>query len=159
METLKKGNLAEAAVLQALVGIGADVLVPFGEGMAYDLAVDLDGGLVRVQCKAARQRKGCIQFNARCTDHGRGRIDYLGKAEIFGAYFAPTRSVFLVPVKEALGFQVNLRFRPAMNNQRQRIKLAEDYAVDQWSLDSLAEVLQTGHRRSRPGLQELSAAA
>src|SRR4051812_20406564 len=77
-----KGNGAEAAVLEGFVRRGFGVLLPFGGGHPYDLVVELPSGeFLRVQCKTAWRRKGCLLFNARTTDHGRGRLLYLGLAD------------------------------------------------------------------------------
>jgi len=97
--------LREAAFLQAFTGLGLGVLVPFGGGQPYDLVADLSTGLfLRVQCKAARLRDGCLIFNSRTTDHGRGRLSYLGLADVLGAHYAPSRAVYLLPVQEATSF-------------------------------------------------------
>ena len=141
METLAKGNAAEAAVLNALVSRGHQVLVPFGGGHPYDLVVDLSPGFLRVQCKAARPGKGVLKFNACSTDHGRGRQQYLGLAELFGIYFPPTGSVYLVPVYEMPDYVASLRLEPTLNNQRKGIRLASDYEIDRWTRGDLREVL------------------
>jgi PD-(D/E)XK endonuclease len=92
VQTATKGNAAEAAVLNAFVERDFDVLVPFGEGQPYDLVVHPPiNTFLRVQCKTARQRDGCLVFNSRTTDHGRGRLTYVGVADIFGVYFAPSQ--------------------------------------------------------------------
>src|SRR6059058_6236090 len=68
-----RGDAAEAAVLYAFVKRNLNVLVPFGDGQPYDLVVDLTGGkFLRVQCKTAWPDDGCMRFNCRATDHGRG---------------------------------------------------------------------------------------
>jgi hypothetical protein len=41
METIARGNTAETAVLDAFIERGFNVLIPFGGGHPYDLAVDL----------------------------------------------------------------------------------------------------------------------
>jgi hypothetical protein len=133
MGTIDRGNAAEAAVLHALVERDIPVIVPFGEGLPFDLVAFLGpGAFVRVQCKAARLHKGCLTFNARSTDHGRGRLSYVGLAELFGLYFPPTKSVYLVPVMEATSTLPRLRLDPPRNNQRKRVKYAADYAIDKW---------------------------
>ena len=64
METAGKGNATEAAILAALAARGFEVLVPFGDGHAYDLVVHLgDGCFGRVQCKTGRLTGDCISFN------------------------------------------------------------------------------------------------
>lgn len=81
MSTAVKGDTAEAMVLAGLVARGFTVLTPFGGSLAFDLGVHLGGGrFVRIQCKAARVRRGCLIFNTCSTDHGQGRRSYEGSA-------------------------------------------------------------------------------
>lgn len=37
MNTIARGNAAEAGVLQAFAAAGVDVLIPFGNGLPFDL--------------------------------------------------------------------------------------------------------------------------
>ena len=128
-------------MLNAFVERDFDVLVPFGEGQPYDLVVHLQANaFLRVQCKTARQHDGCLVFNSRTTDHGRGRLTYVGVADIFGVYFAPSQSVYLVPILEVSSFVVRLRLEPTRNNQRRGIRLAADYEIDRWTVEALCEV-------------------
>lgn len=133
-----KGNATEGAVLTAFVARGFGVLVPFGDGHPFDLAVSLGGrDFLRVQCKTARLVDGCVGFNSRSTDHGRGPGRYGGLADVFGVYFPPSSAVYLVPVAEVSGFSVQLRLKPALNNQRRRVRMAAEYAIERWTMDSL----------------------
>jgi hypothetical protein len=143
VDTAAKGNAAEAAVLNAFVQRGFGVLLPFGEGRRYDLVVELPAGeFLRVQCKTAWPRKGCVLFNARTTDHGRGRLPYLGLADVFGVY-APTEGcVYVVPVRDVPNFIVSLRVAPALNNQRRGVRFAADYAIERWSADALKALVR-----------------
>jgi PD-(D/E)XK nuclease superfamily protein len=143
MSTAKRGNEAEAMVLSALVQRGYDVSVPFGEGQPYDLLVDLGGrDFLRVQCKRAWPLRGCVVFNSRSTDHGRGPQSYIGLADIFGVYFPPASSVYLVPLDAIATCEGRLRLEPARNNQRRRIRLAEEYEIDRWSHQALRSHLR-----------------
>jgi hypothetical protein len=114
------------------------VLVPFGEGLPFDLVAYLGpDAFLRIQCKAARPNKGCLTFNARSTDHGRGRLSYVGLAEVFGLYFPPSKAVYLVPVSEARGFLPRLRLDPPRNNQQKGVRYAADYEFQRWSQKDL----------------------
>ena len=124
-------------VLNALVRRGLDVSVPFGSGQPYDLVVDLGGAFLRVQCKRAWPVGGCLVFNCRSTDHGRGPQSYRGLADIFGIYFPPARSVFLVPIDGVAEFEGRLRLEEPRNNQRRGVRFAADYAIDRWSREDL----------------------
>lgn len=151
---MAKGNSTEAAVLGAFEGRGLAVLVPFGGGHPYDLVVDLgDGVFLRVQCKTARRKDGCVMFNGRGTDHGRGRTTYRGRADIIAAYCPPTDTVYLVPVSDR--FSPRLRLRPARNNQRRGVQLAADYEIGRWSRRALIGIVQDG----RAGAERVAAFA
>jgi hypothetical protein len=141
VETVTRGNAAEAAVLNALIGLGLPVLVPFGGGTPYDLVVQLPTRrFLRVQCKAGRLYRGCVMFNARTTDHGRGRLTYQGLADIFGVYFAPRQAVYLLPVDELSCYVARLRLDATRNNQRRGVRFAADYEISNWTIDALCEL-------------------
>jgi PD-(D/E)XK endonuclease len=142
MKSAARGNAAEAAVLNELIRRGFDVLVPFGGGHPYDLVVDVEGtGFLRIQCKRAWELKGCVLFNARSTDHGRGPQSYLGLAELFGVYFPPRDQVYLVPIDGVAAFGGRLRLEPTRNNQKRGIRFAADFEIDQWTEDRLAAMV------------------
>src|SRR5437867_1496557 len=100
MSTIVRGNSAEAAVRQAFIDAGLGVLVPFGDGYSFDLAVVLpDERLLRVQVKSSRVRNGCVQFNTCSTDHGRGRQTYDGRADLIAVHAPTVERIFVVPVE------------------------------------------------------------
>jgi hypothetical protein len=142
MESATRGNAAEARILAELVARGLDVLTPFGSGHPYDLAVDLGASrFLRVQCKTAWLiGRGCLAFHCRSTDHGRGRQTYDGLADLFGVHLPPRDAVYLVPVDEVPGHVGRLRLEPAKNNQRRGVRFAEDFEIDRWTADRLADL-------------------
>ncbi|HEU5141991.1 MAG TPA: group I intron-associated PD-(D/E)XK endonuclease [Solirubrobacterales bacterium] len=151
MNTAGRGNTGEAMVLAALVRQGFDVSIPFGEGQPFDLVVHTGAPTcVRVQCKTAWPQRGCMVFNSRSTDHGQGRQRYDGLADIFGVYFPPTSSVYLVPIDAVAGFAGRLRLDPPRNNQRRGIRLAAGFEIERWSLQRLREVLAAEARQQDP---------
>jgi hypothetical protein len=152
--TAFKGNATEAAVLQALTECDFAVLIPFGEGHPYDLAVEIaPNRFLRVQCKTARVENDCVVFNSRSTDHGRGQGTYLGRADIFGVSCRSTGKIYLVPVHEVPTSVVYLRLTPTRNNQRLKVRYAVDYEFERWTAERLAAVL----RGERPGALSLVA--
>jgi hypothetical protein len=158
MDTALKGTAAEAAVLNALVQRGLHVLTPFGQGHPYDLVLHLSGTrFLRIQCKAGRRRKGCLLFNSCTTDHGRGRLPYVGFADLFGVYDASTEAVFLVPVQDVPAFTCSLRLDPARNNQRRGTRLAADYEMDRWTPERFACLTRIAG--SRVGAMDLASEA
>jgi PD-(D/E)XK endonuclease len=72
----QKGAVAEAAITAMVIQLGLVVLRPLCEGRRYDLAIDLEPELLRVQCKMARQRRASNgpkpmswHQRSRCFDH------------------------------------------------------------------------------------------
>jgi len=53
MDTKLKSDIAESAVVTELLKRGFRVLRPVGDRLAYDLAVDLERELIRIQVKSA----------------------------------------------------------------------------------------------------------
>jgi hypothetical protein len=149
MSTATRGNTAEAAILSELVRCKFDVLVPFGGGQPYDLVVHMSGNsFLRVQCKTAWPSRGCLVFNCRTTDHGRGCLSYVGHADIFGVYFPPSEAVYLVPIDAVADTEGRLRLKPARNNQRRRIRLAADYEIDRWTAEALCDAARAATHTS-----------
>ncbi len=139
MKTATRGNAAEARVLAEFVRLGFDVLVPFGGGQPYDLGVHIDGTrFLRVQCKTAwLVARGCLAFNCRSTDHGRGRIPYDGLADLFAVHLPPTDAIYLIPVDAVPGHVGRMRLEPAKNNQRRGVRFAADFEIERWSEEKL----------------------
>lgn len=72
MSTIDVGNMSEALVLAAYTNAGFCVSVPFGNGCAYDLVVDIGSRLLKVQVKTGWLRQGCLIFKGlrRVRDSG-----------------------------------------------------------------------------------------
>jgi hypothetical protein len=137
--------MTEAMVLSAFEQRGFRVLIPFGDGHRYNLAVHLKGTeFLRVRCKTARPQRGCLIFNARSTDHGRGPQSYVGLADIFGVYFPSRQAVYLVPIDGVANFEGRLRLEPTRNNQRRGVRMAAEFEIDRWSAASLHDVATKG---------------
>ena len=133
MQTIARGNAAEAAVIHALETAGIITLVPFGGGCPFDVAALLPNGTVlRVQVKCGRLRRGCVTFNAHSTDHGRGPQSYHGRADVIAVHVAELSRIFMVPVDDCPPTDGWLRIDPAKNNQQKRVRFAEDYAFERW---------------------------
>jgi PD-(D/E)XK nuclease superfamily protein len=129
-------------VLSAFIERDFNVLVPFGGGHPYDLVVEVGrANFLRVQCKTAWPMGGCMIFKSQKTDHGRGPQSYLGAADLFGVYFPPNKTVYLVPIRAITSTEGRLRLVPARNNQRRGVRLAADYEIDCWTLDGLRDLI------------------
>jgi hypothetical protein len=137
MQQLKKrdtksvGDLSEAALLYAFVHMGYRIAVPWGENHRYDLIVEIDGRLLKVQVKTGRLRMGSIWFNAYSSHVHRngGARSYKGEADYFGVYCPDVRRVFLVPVEDVTENRGCLRWDRTKNSQSRKIRRADPYAL------------------------------
>lgn len=109
------GNITEAKVLAILVSKGYKVLLPWGDNLRYDIAFDVDGTLVRVQCKTATYKHGAVTFKTASSDYHRGGSSrhYVGQADYFGIYCPALDTCYLVPVASCGKRTCNLRVIPA----------------------------------------------
>lgn len=79
------------------------------------------------------------------------RRPYFGLAHIFGVYFPPTRSIYLVPLDVA-GYHGWLRLEPTRNNQQKGIRFAADFEIDGWDAERLLEVKRNAEAVTEPQL-------
>jgi hypothetical protein len=137
------GDRSTLAIILALKDAGYAVLLPFGENTRYDLAIETDGALHRVQCKTGRVIKGSVYFRTASSyrhhphpktpaRHYRGQIDF------FAVYCPETCGVYLIPIADvAVDSGASLRIDPPRNNQSKRIRLAADYQIARVTTEGL----------------------
>jgi hypothetical protein len=131
-DTSRQGLISHTAILNRLVQLGYEVLLPWADHLGYDLAyyvveehrnfgffVHREARLVRIQCKTGRlvnDGRG-FAFNTVSISAGkRGNLKkgYVGKAEYFAVYLPETGKVYMIAVNEAPGrTDMTLRFKSA----------------------------------------------
>lgn len=127
--TSVKGDIAVAHVLSALVRAGKRILIPFSEGSRYDLAIDHDGRLERVQCKHGNLNKDTITFLVASNDGRSGWRSYSSdEIDSFGVYCPDTERCYLVPIDICPKTTCSLRLKPGHNNGHPQ-RMAEDYEI------------------------------
>jgi hypothetical protein len=106
---------------------------PSAENTRVDLVLGRGDGLLRIQCKTGRLRRGAVRFRV-CSSYGhhsnsRAKSrDYHGEVDGFAVYCPETATVYLVPIHDLpTRHDAMLRVDPPRNNQRRRIRLARDY--------------------------------
>ncbi len=132
-DTSQTGLISHTAILNRLVQLGFEVLLPWADHLGYDLAyyvteehrsfgffVHQESHLVRVQCKTGRLTKdgAYIAFNTISTTANRRGVNtkktYVGKAEFFAAYLPENGKVYMIAVNEApTSSDMTLRFKSA----------------------------------------------
>jgi PD-(D/E)XK endonuclease len=135
MNPSAKGSIAEAVIAAEAVKAGVQVLRPLVEGARYDLAFDVDGRFVRVQCKWGTRQGAVVSAyigTCRLTPHGYVRTTYdASEVDAFGVYCAELDECYLIPLRDVEGqFKVQLRLTPAANGQDLAIRYAETYRLN-----------------------------
>ena len=145
----QKGAAAEAAITAAVIQLGLTVLRPLCEGRRYDLIVDLEPELLRVQCKLARRVGGVLVVSAetcRFTPSGYIRKPYSPvEIDAIAAYSPALRTSFLIPITALpTRRQISLRLEPTRNNQAEGVRWARDYELESVIQRLRAQHLQGG---------------
>ena len=127
----QKGNITEFQCLTSFVKQGCGVSIPYGDCYPYDFIADINGKLIKVQCKTSREVDvGVIEFSCRsCRSNTQSSIERrYNKEEIdyFCTYWED--KCYLIPVEETSGTK-KLRFVTPKNGQKVGISYAKDYEL------------------------------
>lgn len=138
MENTKKiGNLTELQCATRLYELGCAVSIPFGNSEKYDLIIDWNNKLYKVQIKHANEladEEGiyAIKFKATWMGHNNTGYTYHKYQPEDTDYFATfyKNECYLVPQNECSNEKI-LRIRPPKNNQRKGISFLENYKAEE----------------------------
>lgn len=128
--TFERGNISEGIVMSAYIKAGFTVSVPFGTGAPYDLIVDSNVRLFKVQVKTGWFSNGCILYKSQrrvreahpyaARPYTEAEVDY------FAVYYPPTDSIYVVSFR-MFGGTGCLRIDPVRNGQQKLIRWARDF--------------------------------
>jgi len=124
MDTKLKADIAESAVATELLVRGFKVLRPIGDRLAYDLAIDIDGRIKRIQVKHAwfDNAKKMYLVDSRRTKTNRRRMvrsRYVNCDFDFAIiYIGDKRVFYIMPVEVFNGYASSISFVEEMKRQR-----------------------------------------
>jgi hypothetical protein len=132
--TKTKGDLAELMVAVDLARRGYQVSFPYGEDCDYDLVVDRDGHLERVQVKYADSKGRVISVQCYSSSLTNGKVKHRKPytpltVDWIAVYDPATDRCYYVGSEEFAGgrYHISLRIAATRNSQRKGIRFAEDY--------------------------------
>lgn len=109
---------------------GYAVSIPFSEDCAYDLVVERNGVLERVQCKYTEGDGSFVEVRCRCTNNWATTKYTAATVDWIAVYDRTTNRCYFVPAR-MLGAQgrsvIHLRIRPARNGQTRGVHWAADF--------------------------------
>jgi len=132
MDMRRKGIVSQTAVLNRLVELGLEVLLPWEPYLRYDLAyyvteeqrhfgffVHRESRLVRIQVKTGRLKPdgGSFIFDTQSIHHKNRTVNvrrgYVGSAEYFAAYLPDNGKVYMIAIDQAPKSDMELHFKSA----------------------------------------------
>lgn len=143
MDKKLKADIAESAVITELLKRGYNVLLPVGDRLPYDIAVDISGSLIRIQVKSAwfDKTKRMWSVDVRRTKTNRRRMlraRYCNNDFDFAVLYIDALNVFYVmPVEVFIKYgstislveDVKRQRKPESADYRNRWELLEIWAA------------------------------
>ncbi len=137
MDTKLKADIAEAAVVTELLSRGYNVLRPVGDRLAYDIAIDIQGRLIRIQVKHAwfNKKDDVYIVDARRTMTNRRQM--LRKKysnddfDVVVVYLGNKKVFYIIPILVFNSFASTVSF--VESEKRQRLPRTAEYR-ERWDL-------------------------
>ena len=127
----QKGNLTELRCITSFIENGATVSIPYGDCARYDFLAEINGKIIKVQCKTSRlfgDVNDGIEFSCKSTEPSSNSRRYTkNEIDYFCTYY--NNQCYLVPVEEC-SVAKKLRFIPPKNGQKVGISYAKDYELE-----------------------------
>ena len=129
----EKGNLTELQCMTEFYKAGYRVSIPYGENSRYDMILDANSHLLRVQCKTSKAvSDDCFSFACRSTrvnsqgsyssKYTKDEIDY------FSTFYKG--KCYLVPVEEC-SIEKTLRIVPPKSGRLQGVTFLENQELSE----------------------------
>ena len=124
MITKQKGDIAEQAVILKALEMGWEVLRPIGDRLPYDLVIDIEGKLIKIQVKCAwyDQAKNNYVVDTRRTKTNRRQMlreRYQASDFDFAILYIPDLKVFYVlPATVFLAYRSEIHLVEREKRQR-----------------------------------------
>ena len=132
------GDISEVMFIAWCMEKGLSVSIPFGDRLPYDVIVDINGRLVKVQVKTAWRRKESndvlmIPTTTTTTRNGKWHYErYLNSIDVLVSYDPQTKKFYCFDQKilASVKRDFSLRTCKSHNNQIKGSHWAEDYELD-----------------------------
>jgi len=138
MDKKLKGDIAETSVIAKCVKLGYKVCIPVGDRFSYDLVLDIDNILLRIQIKSAYiASDGSIKCaGARRTLTNRVEIKYKkyeqGAFDFVIVYVPHTEDYYVIP--ELVFLESSAEFNLVPSGTQRVIKSNPDQYKNNWRL-------------------------
>ena len=136
--TVSIGDYGEALAVVNFMSKGAIVSKPLSNNARYDLIVEIDHKIYRVQVKSTNAiKEGKMEFATKTTNYTKGSWKSVAystrEIDMFFLYCVENNWCGLYIIQESdetIPQQLNIRIEPPKNNQKLGIRLADDYCFE-----------------------------
>ena len=127
------GEMSEAVCMTELLKKNIPVSLPWGDNQPYDMIMDYNGKLYKLQCKTARTVIENETFLIpTCSIHSNMyntyKSSYEGLIDFFISFYQ--NEIYLIPIEKATKSEFRMRLAPCKNNQTKGINFASDYKLE-----------------------------
>ena len=133
LDTKSLGAQTELQCITYLHGLGYDISIPWGDNARYDLVLDVNHILYKIQVKTSHKiEEGVYSFSCRSTyvnSKGNRAVTYSDKDVDFFATFIENQC-YLVPLSQTSKRGKVMRFVKPKNNQIKGITFAQEYLAE-----------------------------
>lgn len=150
-DSLRVGMITELQCIKDFISLGYHCLIPYGDCARYDVVVDINNKLYRIQCKTSRwspntaKEKVAFEIATRTTtttNTKRNTYKTYSEDEVDLFYTCFNGKSYLVPVSEIAGKSAfRWRYEYPPTGQKQGIHLAKDYELEKQILNLKGEVI------------------
>lgn len=138
MNTKQVGNLTELQCATRLYELGCAVSIPFGNSEKYDLIIDINDKLYKIQCKHSSEYTDengeieYIKFKTTWQSHNANSWTQYKYKENEIDFFATfyNGECYLIPQSECSN-EKRLRIKAPKNNQTKGISFLKDYTAEE----------------------------
>lgn len=132
-DTTFKGDVAEILAAAELVARGYIVSRPLTNGASYDLLVDVNGKILRLQVKRiSRHANGTMRVNLSSSKYHRGRtrVLYDGRVDYVIGVDCLERRFYAIGGEHLKRVEIAIRDAPTKNGQVQGTRSASDFDLN-----------------------------
>ena len=126
------GSLTELQCITYLFGLGYDISITYGDHSSYDFTLDVNGKLLKLQCKTSRLKEdGVYKFECakmRVNSKENVRKHYTENEVDYFCTFIQGRC-YIVPFNECSDSKT-LRFVPTKSGKVEGVSFAKDYEAE-----------------------------
>ena len=134
MNTVSVGDIGEAMAIADFTKAGFGVSKPLSDNLRYDLIIDINNILYRVQVKTTSVIKDeKMVFSTKTTNYVKGKYSSNAyssdEVDIFYLYHLENdwRGLYIIEKGETIPTEMGMRFTPPKNGQTKGIKMAVDF--------------------------------